>query len=101
VDKWRTYLQRYEFMIKTDHKSLSYLNDQNLQSKLQRKAMAKLMGLQFKIVYGKGVGNVAIDALSRLPPLMQLIACSEVKPLWIKKIMNSYATDNNAQDLLA
>ena len=27
VEKWRHYLQRQEFIIVTDHKSLSYLND--------------------------------------------------------------------------
>lgn len=30
IEKWRPYLQRQEFIIKTDHKSLSYLNDQQL-----------------------------------------------------------------------
>jgi hypothetical protein len=45
VDKWRQYLQRGPFTILTDHKSLSNLNDQQLTSDLQRKAMAKLVGL--------------------------------------------------------
>ena len=31
VQKWRQYLQTQEFIIRTDHKSLAYLNDQNLQ----------------------------------------------------------------------
>ena len=30
VEKWRQYLQRQEFVIITDHKSLSFLNEQNL-----------------------------------------------------------------------
>jgi hypothetical protein len=30
VEKWRAYLQRQGFIILTDHKSLSYLNEQNL-----------------------------------------------------------------------
>jgi hypothetical protein len=34
-------------VIKTDHKSFTFLGDQQLQSDLQKKAMAKLMGLQF------------------------------------------------------
>lgn len=51
VDKWRHYLQRKEFIIITDHKSLAYLNDQNLHSDMQRKAMTRLMGMNFKIVY--------------------------------------------------
>ena len=34
IEKWRSYLQRQEFTILTDHKSLSYLTEQNLQSDL-------------------------------------------------------------------
>jgi len=43
-------LQRKEFIILIDHKSLAYLNDQNLHLDMQRKAMTRLMGLQFRIV---------------------------------------------------
>ena len=45
VEKWRQYLLRQEFTIRTDHKSLAYLTEQNLHSELQRKAMTRLMGL--------------------------------------------------------
>ena len=34
VGKWRSYLQRNEFLINTDHKSLSFLMEQNLHSEL-------------------------------------------------------------------
>lgn len=50
VDKWRHYLERGEFLIQIDHKSLAYLKDQNLHSEMQRKAMARMMGLHFKII---------------------------------------------------
>jgi hypothetical protein len=83
VDKWRKYLQRHEFVIKTHHKSLAYLNDQTLQSELQRKAMTKLMGMQFKIVYRKGNENLVADDLSWAAPLMALHTCCETKPLWL------------------
>ena len=63
VEKWRQYLQRQEFVIITDHKSLSFLNEQNLHSDMQRKAMTRLMGLQFKVVYRRGKENLAVDAL--------------------------------------
>ena len=76
VDKWRQYLQRQEFVIRTDHKSLSYLTAQNLHSDVQRKAMTRLMGLQFKVVYKKGKDNVAADALSRVGHLLALQAVS-------------------------
>jgi len=51
VERWRHYLQRQEFLIVIDHKSLAYLNEQNLHSDVQQKAMTRLMGLLFKIIY--------------------------------------------------
>jgi hypothetical protein len=50
VEKWRSYLQKKEFIIRTDHKSLCYLGEQHLQTEMQKKAMTRLMGLQFKIL---------------------------------------------------
>ena len=67
VDKWRSYLQVKEFTIRTDHRSLLYLTDQRVHTKLQHKALLKLMDLQYKIVYKKGITNTAADALSRCP----------------------------------
>lgn len=101
VEKWRPYLQRQEFIIKTDHKSLSYLNEQNLHSELQRKAMTRLMGLQFKVVYRQGKENLAADALSRLGHLFIILAVSSVQPVWVQEILNSYSTNPTAQNLLA
>ena len=100
VDKWRQYLQRQEFVIRTDHKSLSYLTAQNLHSDVQRKAMTRLMGLQFKVVYKKGKDNVAADALSRVGHLLALQAVSSSQPQWIQHVVNSYVTDSKAQELL-
>jgi hypothetical protein len=97
VERWRPYLQRGEFVIRTDHHSLCYLDDQQLQSPLQRKAMAKLMGLQFKIVYRKGTENLAADALSRIGHLMTIQVCSEVQPAWLQEVVNTYVTDQDAQ----
>jgi hypothetical protein len=53
VERWRHYLQWKEFIIQIDHKSLAYLNEQNVHSEMQRKAMTRLIGLQFKIIYKK------------------------------------------------
>jgi hypothetical protein len=100
VEKWRPYLQRSPFVIKTDHKSLTFLGEQQLQSELQRKAMARLMGLQFQIVYKKGVENRVADALSRVGAMMELAVLSEVQPVWIQEILNSYETDVEAQELI-
>ena len=100
VERWRPYLQHQEFIIKTDHKSLAYLNEQTLHSEMQRKAMARMMGLKFKILYNKGSDNVAVDALSRVAHLMTVQSVAEAKPIWVHEVLNSYVTDPHAQSLL-
>ena len=100
VDKWRHYLERGEFVIQTDHKSLAYLKEQNLHSEMQRKAMTRMMGLNFKIIYKKGKENIAADALSRVGHMMAIQAVSTVQPVWIQEVLNSYTTDLRAQQLL-
>ena len=93
VDKWRQYLQHQQFVIRTDHKSLTYLTEQNLHSNMQRRAMQRLMGLQFQVVYRQGKENVAADALSRVGHLLAIQAVSSVQPMWIQELINSYTTD--------
>lgn len=100
VERWRPYLKRQEFIILTDHKSLAYLSEQNLHSDMQCKAMARLMGLQFKIVYRQGKENAATDALSRVAHLLALQAVSSVQTAWVQEVLNSYTTDSQAQHLL-
>jgi hypothetical protein len=62
--------------------------------------MAKLMGMQFKVVYKPGKENKVADALSRVGCVMALTAVSEVQPRWIQEVTNSYVTDSDAQSLL-
>jgi hypothetical protein len=100
VERWRPYLQHKEFTIKTDHKGLCFLEGQLLHSDLQRKAMSKLMGLQFHIVYRQGKENLAADALSRVGHVLAMQGVSEVKPLWLQEMLNSYRTDPISQQLL-
>ncbi|WVZ52625.1 LOW QUALITY PROTEIN: hypothetical protein U9M48_003668 [Paspalum notatum var. saurae] len=92
VEKWRPYLQRQQFTILTDHKTTSAL---------QKKAMTRLMGLQFKIVYKQDKENVAADALSRVGHLMAIQAVSVIQHQWLQEVLNSYTTDSKAQQLLA
>ena len=100
VEKWRHYLPRQEFIILTDQKSLAYLNEQNLHSEMQRKAMTRLMGLQFKIVYKKGKDNIAADALSRVAHLLAIQSVSTVQLDWVQEVLNTYAIDPKAQAFL-
>lgn len=100
VDKWRSYLQRGSFLILTDHKSLCTLEEQPLGTKLQRKAMAKLVGLQFRFQYKKGTDNGAANALSRVSHLLQIHTISSCRPDWVQEIFNSYEMDLEVQQLL-
>jgi hypothetical protein len=100
VDKWRQYLQRGPFTILADHKSFSNLNDQLVSSDLQRKAMAKLVGLQFEIKYKKGSENGAADSLSRVGYLMSIQSSSGCTPDWLQEVLNSYTTDAHVTALM-
>jgi hypothetical protein len=83
VDKWRSYLQKNPFIIRTDHQSLCHLQDQTLSTDLQKRVMRKLARLQFKFSYKKGSDNKVVDALSRVAVHLQLNAISTVVPVWI------------------
>jgi hypothetical protein len=61
VDQWQPYLQHAEFIIYTDQRSLSHLTEQRLHTPWQQRVFTKLLGLQYKIGYKKGVENEAAD----------------------------------------
>jgi len=59
------------------------------------------MGLQYKIVYKKGILNGAADALSRKSNSdSQVFSVSTVKPVWLDNVVASYSNDNFAKNLL-
>jgi hypothetical protein len=68
---------------------------------LQKKAMSKLLGLQFTFKYKRGVDNGAADSLSRVGHLLNSISVSACQPIWVQELLNSYTTDAQAQELLA
>ena len=100
VDKWRPYLQLKPFVIRTDHKSLLYLTEPRVHTKLQHKALLKLLVLQFSIVYKKGVSNKAADALSRCPTTKAIFAVCTCSPTWIENLISGYDEDPTTQQLL-
>lgn len=101
VQQWRSYLQLGEFLIRTDHQSLTHLTDQRLHTDWQQKALTKMMGLQFKVVYKKGINNGAADALSRKPPSSsELFSVSTVHPAWLASVQSTYPCDEFAHRLL-
>jgi hypothetical protein len=87
VQQWHPYLQESEFFIHTNHKSLTQLNEQWLHTTWQHKVFTKLLGLQYKIIYKKGVENRVADALSRrVPDQAELSAISLVIPDWLLSV---------------
>lgn len=84
IDHWRHYLQTSPFIILTDQHILIHLDDQKLTTPWQHKALTKLMGMTYKIIYKKGSDNRVADALSRLSnsPVYDLAAVSVIRPVW-------------------
>jgi transposase InsO family protein len=108
IEHWRPYLQHAAFVIKTDQQSLIHLDDQRVTTPWQQKALTKLMGLNFTIVYKKGVENKVADALSRRPNLhcdditlqLHALATSSVVPSWLAEVTKGYESDEQAKKLL-
>ncbi|GAB2271142.1 hypothetical protein Dimus_038902 [Dionaea muscipula] len=99
VQRWKHYLMGMPFIIKTDHEPLKHLLEQKLSTCVQMRGMSKLLGLQYKIEYKKGVENKAADALSRRHE-EELSAMTAVTPSWMEEIQKSYTDDPYAQSLI-
>lgn len=99
VDRWRSYLQHSVFTIVTDHRNLTHLTEQKLVTSMQQKAFLKLMGLQYKIKYKKGLENTAADALSRQVEEDQHSMSISV-PRWMEIIQEGYEKDEATKQLL-
>jgi ferritin-like metal-binding protein YciE len=102
IEKWRPYLQDSEFIIHTDQRSLMHLDDKRLSTPWQHKALTKLLGLSYKILYKKGVVNKVADALSRHihEDTEELLEISVCKPVWFEEVVMGYQQDRVAQQKL-
>lgn len=102
VEHWRSYLQHAEFVIKIDQRSLIHRDDQRLTTPWQQKAMTKLLGLQYRLQYRKGVQNRAVDALSRKNSLNdgELLAMSTCLPAWLADLVEGYKEDAQTGQVL-
>lgn len=73
-----------------------------MHTQWQQKVFTKLLGLQCRIVYHKGIDNRAADALSRCPaPEASCAAITTMVPSWLTLVTSSYDGDSFAQDLLS
>jgi hypothetical protein len=91
VEQWHTYLQIAKFVIFTDQKSLTHLNDQRHNTFWEQKVFSKLLGLSYRIMYKKGSENSAADALSRrIHTDGVCCAISISTPQWCSQIVEGY-----------
>ncbi|KAL0545305.1 hypothetical protein IC582_015183 [Cucumis melo] len=81
IQRWRPYLLRAKFVVKTDQKSLKFLLEQRVIQPQYQKWLSKLLGYSFEVVYKPGLENKAADALSRRPPDIHLNSISV--PYWM------------------
>lgn len=87
IEKWRPYLQSQQFIIRTDHRSLLFLIEEQSTTRLQQKVMIKLMYLNFKIQYKKGSTNNAANALSICQVAEeQVFSVSLCVPAWLERL---------------
>jgi hypothetical protein len=99
VEKLRPYLQRQEFIIRTDKLGLSHWP--NITVGASKESYDQTCGPAIQDNIQERKGDLAADALSRIPSLVQIQALSEVKPVWLQAVINSYATDPAAQEMVA
>ncbi|KAF5376678.1 hypothetical protein D9615_007909 [Tricholomella constricta] len=121
LKKWRTSLLGTKFDIYTDHRTLEYFQSQKEMSRRQMRWSQYLADFDYTIIYIRGKGNTAADALSRMPdetPNALFAACalawtrhprSEIVGLatldisadkeLLEDILAGYETDNFAKQL--
>lgn len=92
-------LQAQPFVIRTDHKSLLHLTEQKIHTKIQQKALLKLMDMNYSIQYKKGINNAATDSLSR-KPVSVVLAISQCSPSWIEQLKSGYEDDEYTKRVL-
>ena len=66
---------------------------------MQHKAFLKLLGLQYKILYKKGLENKDADALSRQAEPSTVAAISTSTPRWLEIIVEGYTKDDQTKQL--
>lgn len=100
IKKWKHYLASTSVIIRTDQQSLKYIHEQRLTEGIQHKLLVKLLAFNYKVEYKKGRENRVADALSRASHSTEIMALSQVVPVWMDQVIQSYSTDASCLELI-
>ncbi|KAL4379068.1 hypothetical protein GQ457_02G036740 [Hibiscus cannabinus] len=102
VKKWLPYLIGCHFKIKTDHQSLRFLAENQAITPAQQKWVAKMMGLDYEVVYKKGTHNVVADTLSRKPADASCLEMrvSSISNDTLIRVANSWRQDDKLRKII-
>lgn len=106
VQKWFPYLLGHSFIVRTDHKALKFLLEQQVGTVAQQRWLSKLFGYDFVIEFKKGRDNSVADALSRQSDGLSdrdecsISIISFPTPTWVSDLKNSYLSDPYTTELL-
>ena len=67
---------------------------------MHQKAFLKLLGLEYTIIYRKGMDNATADAISRSPAPVELSALSFDTPKWLDVVTEGYQQYDADKELL-
>lgn len=101
LEHWKHYFAASSLIIRTDQRSLKYIQDQKLTEGIQHKLLIKLLDYNFNVEYKQGKNNKVVDALSRVKYRLHSLVASQAKPAWISEVISSYAQDQRCKDLLS
>jgi hypothetical protein len=106
VQNWRLYLLGHSFIVRTDHKALKFLLDQQVGIVDQQRWLSKLLGYDFVIEFKKGSANSIVDALSRQSEdtssqgELSIALISFPTLTWVSNLKQSYLMDSLTAELL-
>jgi hypothetical protein len=83
----------------TDQKSLSHLNEQRLHTPWQQKVFTKLLGLNYGIIYRRGVKQGSRCLASQACGCCNVV--STCQPQWLDKVVASYESDSYVKGIIA
>lgn len=95
IQKWRHYLLRRRFMVRTGQRSLKFLLEQREVNQEYQRWLTKLLGFDFDIEYKAGLENKAVDALSRIDATATLMTLSIPSSVQLSEIQQAVGEDTN------